>query len=239
MQTKLQIGEETLTAEALIPLIKRYRLLPQLRRDILIDRAIANVQLTPEEAAKAQQQFDIQHNLFSEDTRQIFCDYTGFSLEDVEDLATRPAKLAKFKQEEWGTQLGTYFLKRKNHLDRVIYSMIRTENSSLAQELFFRLQNNEETFPNLAKLYSEGPEAKLGGLVGPVALGTLNAELARLLSISQPGQLWPVSQLGKYFVIIRFEEHIPAEYDERMKQQLLNECFERWLTEQTDVRYLS
>lgn len=70
-------------------------------------------------------------------------------------------------------------------------------------------------------------------------LGSLNAELARVLSISQLGQLCPVSRLGKYFVIIRLEDHIPAEYDEPMRHQLLNECFEKWLVKQTDVRYIS
>lgn len=230
--TTLRLGRQTLQATELIPLIKRYKLIPQLQRNILIDGAIAHIQLTPKEIKAAQQKFDTQHQLFSEDTRKTFFAYTGFSTEDIEALATRPSKIEKFKQEQWGQTISSYFLKRKSQLDRAIYSMIRTQDSSLAQELYFRLQNNEDTFANVAKLYSEGPEAKLGGLVGPVSLGTLHAELARVLSISQPGQLWPVSQLGKYFVILRFEEHLPAEYDKPTKQQLLNECFEKWLAEQ-------
>ncbi|MBE9068894.1 peptidylprolyl isomerase [Leptolyngbya cf. ectocarpi LEGE 11479] len=225
--------EHTLTAESeLFTLLRRYRLLPQLQRDLIIDRAIANIQLTDIAQRTAQEQFNHRHQLSSDAERQAFGMTKGLSLDDLNAMVIRHTKIEKFKQEKWGHQIGSYFLKCKDQLDRVIYSMIRTQDNYLAQELYFRLQNDEDTFADLARCYSTGLEAKLGGLVGPVALGKLNAELAHILSISHPGQLWPVSQLGEYFVILRFEQHVPVEYDHAMQQQLLNECFEAWLTEQ-------
>ncbi|MEM7061828.1 MAG: peptidylprolyl isomerase [Cyanobacteria bacterium P01_B01_bin.77] len=235
MQAIPTLDTTSITESALLTLLRRYQLLPQLQRDLIIDDAIAHIQLTVTAEQEAYRQFNHQYQLFSNEDRQAFCDRKGLLLEDLDFLIARQAKIEIFKQEKWQHQVGSYFLKQKDRLDRVVYSMIRTQDEFLAQELYFRLHNNEDTFANLAKQYSMGPEAKLGGLVGPVALGKLNGELAHILSISQPGQLWPVSQLGNYFVILRFEEHVPVEYDDAMEQRLLNECFEAWLTEQVSA----
>lgn len=228
--------EQPISTEAeLFSLLRRYQLLPQLQRDLIIDGAIAHIQLTATAEQEAYHQFNDRYQLFANEDRQAFGARKGLLPEDLDFLIVRQAKIEIFKREKWGHQLGSYFLQQKEQLDRVIYSMIRTQDEFLAQELYFRLHNNEDTFANLAKQYSMGPEAKLGGLVGPVVLDKLNGELAHILSISQPGQLWPVSQLGNYFIILRFEEQVPVEYDDAMEQRLLNECFETWLTEQIEA----
>ncbi|MEM9162928.1 MAG: peptidylprolyl isomerase, partial [Cyanobacteria bacterium P01_F01_bin.4] len=187
---------------------------------------------TPQEIQEARQQFETQHQLFSTESQRAFCTRRRLSLEDLTSLAVRQFKIDKFKQTMWGSQIVSYFLQRKDQLDQVIYSLLRTRDGDLVQELYLRIQENEESFTNLAKTYSEGPEAKLGGLVGPVALGTLHPEMGRILSVSQLTQLWPPYQIGEWFVILRLEDHLPIEFDDRVKQRLLDECFEGWLTKQ-------
>ena len=163
MNATLQVGTKTLNAAELIPLLKRYQLLPRLQRDLLIDQAIAEISFTAEESQAAHQQFANQHQLLSPDAQQAFCAQRGLSPEDLDAMAVRQLKIEKFKQATWGEQIGSYFLQRKHQLDQVIYSLLRTRNSGLAQELYFCIQENEDSFANLAKTYSEGPEAKLGG----------------------------------------------------------------------------
>lgn len=69
-------------------------------------------------------------------------------------------------------------------------------------------------------------------MVGPIALGTSHPILAQMLSISQPGQLWPPTRIGEWLIIVRLEKLIPAQLDEPMRQQLLNHLFDAWLCEQ-------
>lgn len=52
-----------------------------------------------------------------------------------------------------------------------------------------------------------------------------------MLSVSQPGQLWPPLRLGEWLLIVRLEKLLPAQLDEPMRQSLLNELFEAWLQE--------
>ena len=75
-------------------------------------------------------------------------------------------------------------------------------------------------------------EAQTGGINGPVELGTIHPNLARLLSVSQPGQLWSPVQFGEWQVIVRLEKLIAVQLDEPMCQRLLNELFAAWLQAQ-------
>jgi hypothetical protein len=68
------------------------------------------------------------------------------SSEHLKALATRGLRIEKFKQATWGRKLEAYFLKRKGQLDKAIYSLMRTKDLRLAQELYFRIQEGEQTF---------------------------------------------------------------------------------------------
>ena len=232
MSKTLHFGNRTITAEEIIPLLAGYQILPQLLRELIIDQAIAPIECTPEEEDKARQQFYKQNQFTSETQRQAWLEWHRMTPEQLEALATRGLRVEKFKQATWGHKLESYLLSRKGQLDRVIYSLIRTKDPGIAQEIYFRIQEGEQSFAELAREYSQGPEAQTGGLVGPVELSTPHPVLAQMLSVSQQGQLSPPTRLGEWLVIVRLEKFIPAQLDEPMRQRLLNECFATWLQEQ-------
>ncbi|MEQ8956402.1 MAG: peptidylprolyl isomerase [Coleofasciculus sp. C2-GNP5-27] len=232
MTAILKVGDQTITAEEVIPLLAKYQLLPQLLREIIIDQAIATIDCTDDEKNAACEQFYAKNQLSTEPERQAWRDRQDLSLEQVEELAVRGLKLEKFKQATWGHKIESYFLKRKGRLDRVIYSLIRTKEAAIAQELYFRIQEGEQSFNELARDYSQGPEAQTGGLVGPVELSTPHPTLAQMLTVSQPGQLLPPTRLGDWFIVIRLEKFLPVQLDDAMRQRLLDEMFTTWLKEQ-------
>mgnify|MGYP001791058272 FL=1 len=90
----------------------------------------------------------------------------------------------------------------------------------------------EQSFADLAKEYSQGPEAQTGGLVGPVEFGSLHPAMVEKLSTSQPGQLLAPIYISGWFVILRLEKLVPAQLDEAMKARLINQLFQKWLNEQ-------
>ena len=103
----------------------------------------------------------------------------------------------------------------------------------MAQELYYRVSEGEQSFAEVASKYSEGPEAKTGGKLGPVPLSQPHPAISKILSVSQPGQLWAPRGLAEWSVIIRLEQFIPAQLDEQMRPTLINEMFETWLREET------
>ncbi len=239
MTEAIQIGNRTITASELISLLASYQMLPQLQRELIIDQAIeqnsraANVAIcTPEEVAQAQQQFYAEKQFKNEEDIQAWMAHQGLTPEQLEVITTRKLKIEKFKQATWGNKLESYFFQSKAKLDKVIYSLLRTQDVGIAQELYFRIQAKENSFSDLAREYSLGPEAQTGGLVGPIELNALHPVMVQMLSSSQPGQILPPTRIADWFVILRLEKFIPAQLDEFMKVRLLNELFETWLQEQ-------
>jgi hypothetical protein len=217
--------------EELLPVLMKYQLLPQLKREMLIDQAIANIACTSEEITIACQNFFEQNQLGSEHEQEAWLSRHHLSLKDLVELATRPFRVEKFKQMMWGHKLESYFLKRKPQLDRAIYSLIRTQHWNIAQELYFRIQSGEQSFAEAAQEFSQGIEAETGGFTGPVELGNLPPILAKQLHVSQPGQLWMPVQIENWIVVVRLEKLLSAQLNEPMRQRLLNELFEGWLQE--------
>ena len=218
------------TAE-ILRLLEEYRLLPELIKEMVIDQAIADIDCTPEEEKNAGEQLAHQYQLTSEEVRQRWLEQNNLTDEKFRAMAIRQFKLEKFKQITWGGDLDAYFSQRKSQLDRVIYSLIRTNDIGIAQEIYFRIQAGEQTFGELAREYSQGPEAQTNGLVGPVELQSIHPILAKILASTQPEQLLPPTQLENWIVIVRLEKLLPSQLDGTVKQRLLNERFQAWLKE--------
>lgn len=232
MTVVLQVGNRSIHADEIVPLMAGYQMLPQFLQEILLDEATASIECTPEEVVAAHQQFYTQNQITTDEARQSWLQRYGMTQEQLESLATRELRIEKYKQITWGPKLESYFLNRKDKLDKVIYSLIRTQDIGIAQELYFRILEGEQSFAELARAYSQGPEAQTDGLIGPVELSVPHPTLAQILTLSQPGQLSPPTRVGEWIVLVRLEKFIPAQLDDPMRRRLLNECFNSWLQEQ-------
>jgi hypothetical protein len=232
MVDEILIGNQTIAVTELLQLLSSYQMLPQLKREIILDQAIATIVCTQEETTQAQQLFFQQQQIKSEAELHLWMNHHGVSPGQLPDIMTRPLRIEKFKQQTWGSKLAAHFLTRKVHFDKVLYSLLRVKDMGTAQELYFRLQAGEQDFAELARQYSQGPEAQTGGLVGPFELSTLQPQLAQILANSKPGQISPPVYLNEWFVVVRLEKMMAAQLDEPMQQRLLNELFKEWLQQQ-------
>ena len=232
MDQLIQVGDWTLDGQGVMDALGRYGLLPNLVQDLVVEQAIAAISLTPEEADQAEADFCQRQQLTAPEQRQAWAAQRYVTPDALRLVAQREAKLAKFKATTLEDQVESYFLQRKRTLDKVQYSLLRTRDLGLAQELYFRIQDDGVPFEELARAYAEGQEAETGGLIGPVELSVPHPQLGQLLAISQPGQLWPPKKIGDWFIVVRLEKFIPAQLDEATRQRLINELFSRWLREQ-------
>jgi parvulin-like peptidyl-prolyl isomerase len=232
LKESLKIGNSVIQSQEILSLLHRYQMLPQLVRNIIVDQAIANISCTPEDVMVAMESFASQQQITSEEAKAAWLAKQGITAEQMQELAIRVWKLEKFKTTTWTPKVESYYLTRKTSLDQVVYSLIRTRDLGVAQEIYFRIKEGEQSFNELAQTYSQGAEAKSGGLLGPVPISQPHPSIAKILSVSQPGQLWTPRQIGEWFVIIRLEKMITAQLDEAMRYRLINELFEIWLQEQ-------
>ncbi|MGL4881140.1 MAG: peptidylprolyl isomerase [Waterburya sp.] len=239
MTITLQIKDQIITAEEIIPLLDSYRMLPQFLREVIIDRAIADIEYTQAEFAAAYQDFRQQYQLNSEPKVKAWLTKMIMTQAQLEARIIRKIKFDKFKQEQWRHQLESYFLDRKLAFEKATFSIIRVKTEGIAKELYHRLQEGENSFAELARAYSLGREANNNGLVDSVKLIDLHHILAQMLHRSQPGQLLPPRQIEAHWVIVRLEKYFPARLDAAMRERLLNELCDRWLQKQINIEHLT
>lgn len=208
-----ELSKNTITGEELVSVISSSHLLPQIIREIVIEKAIANVQYTQEEFNNYHQKFQQVHK----------------NANIIPSIIVRQFKIQKFKHLTWGNQVEAYFLERKPLLDQVSFSLIQTKDGEIAQEIYFRIQEGEENFADLARKYSQGAEAKNGGLFGPYRLGSINPNLAKVIRGLQPGKTPSLTYLDNMYIIVRLEQIQPAKLTDQMREEILQQMFEDWL----------
>ena len=235
----IQLGNQIVSATELPHLLAEYRLLSQFQRELIVNKIITTIELTDEEKASTIEQFAQQNKLATPEAIKAAQQQLCISSQQFEAIATKELRVEKFKQATWGNKLEQYFLQYKPQLDKVVYSLLRTDNSEVAQELFFRIQDGDTTFADCAKEYSKGQEAQTGGLIGPIPLSQSHPALAQKLGTSKPGQVLPPMKLENWYVIVRLEKLIPSQLDDATRTMLLNHLFEQWLGEQIQLEPIS
>ena len=236
MQGVLKIGERVIQDNEFYPLLAQYQLLPRLAREMIVDEAIADIDCTTQEQEQALAQFYQQAQITNEEQLQAWLTQAGMTQEQLNKFVTREIKLEKFKQNKWTHQLESYFLECKGQLDRVVYSLIRTKEAGIAQELYFRIQEGESQFADLAREFSEGGEAQTGGLIGPVELNVPHPRIVQLLTTLPAGQLSPPTMIGEWWIILRLEKYLASQLDDTLRQRLRNDLFQKWLSNQLQQR---
>jgi parvulin-like peptidyl-prolyl isomerase len=219
MPSSTSIEPRQLTAEQICQHLTTSPLLPQLLRQLTIDRILSQWQ-----PALSTRSIPAATSL----------DQTGDL--DSTALIQSPAiaidqdtKLQQFKQENWGHKVGSYYLTRKTQLDRVICSIIQVTDGTVAQELYFRICAEPKIFSKLALHYSQGAEAFDGGKIGPIAISKLHPTISTQLLLLQPGQISPLFTIDNFYIFVRLESVLPAQFDDDLRQLLLDELFEKWL----------
>jgi parvulin-like peptidyl-prolyl isomerase len=192
----------------LIPFLSSQQILSQILREMIIDRALSQIEYKPGDIANLPED--------ASQTTRIIAQY----------------KMQQFQLKNWGHQLEQYFLQRKRTLDQLVYSIIRTPNPGLTQELYFQAKEQESSFADLARNHSQGPEALTNGIVGPVAVMTLPPQIIQKLVGLQPGGISTPINFQDQWMFMKLESWLPAQFSDRTKQVLLNELFETWLQEQ-------
>jgi len=228
----LKVGDRVLTSEELVPLLSKTNLLSRLIQEVIIDDAIVDIELTAEELESAEAEFCQRNKITNPEEANAWAEQQYSTPDLIRTIAIRDKKLTKFKIQTFTKEVESYFLQRKGRLDRVLYSLIRTSQMGLAQEIYFRVHDDGQPFAELAKEYSEGQESKTGGLIGPVELSVPHPALAGLLSVSKPGQIWPPKRIGEWYVVVRLEKFFPAQLDDATKERLIDEMFQTWMREQ-------
>ena len=168
----------------------------------------------------------------SEEELKIWKKKNGFNENQWIDYITRKWRWTKWCMDKFNEKIPQYYLEKKAMLDKVQYSLIRVSSENLANELYLRIKEKESTFEELAKKYSEGPEKQTEGVVGPDPVGKAHPALAKLLQISEEGQIWPPKKFDIWWIIVRLNYIKTSSLDEKLSKELALELGLKFIEDQ-------
>jgi len=140
-------------------------------------------------------------------------------------------KYELFRNENFSHKVEAEFLKQKEFIDNVTYSLIRVKDPYKARELALRISAGESEFSSIAAEFSEGPEKATRGIIGPVPIQKAHPTLAEILRKTKPGELKGPIRLGDWFLLVRVEEYNPALLDEELSIAIKKELMINWVKE--------
>lgn len=167
-----------------------------------------------------------------ESVRERVWEQRGWSADDLEWQMLKQRKMHQLAQEMFSSKSEARFFKRKDQLDQVTYSLLRTKDAHLARELYLQILDEESDFPELAKRYSDGPERHTRGLIGPKPLTVAHPQLVEKLRTATDGRVMEPFQLAEYWVIVRREKLQSACFDQAVSDAMALELLQEHIQQE-------
>ena len=214
-------------------LLDRFNLLKPLVEQMVTSQAIAHVVVSEEQLEQARLGLLQQRGFDGVAQWADLLEMLGRSEDEVLERLRHSIRRRSLMRERFAAKAEARFLERKNELDQVVYSLLRLENSFLAQELYLQIESGESNFADLAKRYAEGPERDTNGIVGPVSLTQAHPALVEKLRVAQPGVLLEPFRISDWWLVVRVERYAPATFTDEVSDQMCQEMFDIWVDQET------
>ena len=167
----------------------------------------------------------------SEEDYIKWLDEKNISEEQLVNDFIKPMKLDRHCLEKYSHMAESRFLKRKDSLEIITYSLIRVKEMFLAQELYLRIKDNPSELGNISSSYSIGHEKNSKGVIGPVSMSQGDPRLMQLLKKSKIGEINQPCRIDNVWIITRVEFLKGAVLDDKTRLLLCKEIFNEWLQE--------
>ena len=178
-------------------------------------------------------EYQRQHSLQSKEEKKGHIAKLKLTEAEFEERLLRSYRINQFAKARFGAKAEGHFLVMKERLDTIVYSLLRLDSRSLAQEFYLQIAHNEANFGELAGTYSQGPERNTKGIVGPAPLNKSHPILMEKLRAATPGRLLEPFKLDKWWLVARLEKIAPATFDGQMADKMSMELFQEWLQQET------
>ena len=217
-----------------LELLRKSELLGMLVRRLLIEKLTHGLKPPAELLQQAVTNYRQREQLHTEEALTQSLEKRCISKDELLDQLSLPIKLSKLALDSFGSKAEARFLQRKEELGQAIYSLLRVKDSGIAHELYLQLEAGETSFEKLATNYSEGPEQRSGGRVGPAPIVRAHPKLQQLLRTAPVGVVLEPILIEQWWVVARLEERLEASFDDAMRQQMASELLEQWITTETN-----
>ena len=227
---KQQILDEIFSiSDSNLELLRKQTFLKPLIKTMIRDKLIEKINLDEGLNTKLSEEFFKSRNIQKSENQEAFMKNNLIDNEDLKRLSTIKYKSNQISLNLFGNKSEEVFNKKKEDLDQYRYSVIQVKDPDLAQELYLKLESKENGFSELEAEHSIILDKNKKGFNDAVPLMRIHPLIRKILKSSEIGIINEPVNLGEFWVIIRLDEIIQAEFNEKMKETLSKELFEIFL----------
>ena len=212
-----------------LDILRRTTFLKPLVKTMIRDSLLDEIKIEDDIVKNCSENFFEKRNINEKDKKEDFLIQNLMDENDLLRVSSTQYKSNLFSLKLFESKTEEYFQKRKTGLNQYVYSLIQIKDQNLAQEIYLSLDSNESEFSTLASKYSLGSEKYKNGIVGPIPLSQLNLKIQNIFKSSEKGIINEPIELNGFWIILRIEEILYAEFNDQMKKLLCNELFELFL----------
>ena len=225
----------SLSGNQIIYLHKK-NVLRQLIRSELISSHLSNIFIEKALIEETKKIYIQKLGLNEESSFQNWLKNNALSDEDFEEISLSQIKIQKFCCENFDHKIEAHFLKRKENLDEVVYSLIRVQDFFKAREFYLRIKDNKADFGQIAANYSEGIEKKTRGIIGPYPIKNAHPLLAQQLRTHEVGKVISPFEIDGSFLVARVEYYERATLNDVMREKMREELFNIFIESEVEKK---
>ena len=154
----LWLDDQPVSTAEVMAVLRKESKLPELVRNLVLDRTLSQVSISPEFEAELVRNFRQQHqNMESDEAFADFLQKNHVTESLFQQKLSRPQRVIQYREERWGPRANSLYLKHKDRYDRIHYRRLQSGNADVMQEVFFRLKDNEDSWETMARQFPGAP----------------------------------------------------------------------------------
>ncbi|ABM76885.1 peptidylprolyl isomerase [Prochlorococcus marinus] len=232
------LGDKPVKGSEVVDIIRRQGMTKLFIRKIILDMALKEMIISPEEESQLLEDFRTKEQLEADD---YYIDF--LSKKQIDDKMLRydltmPKRMVMYREERWGPQASAIYLKHKDRFDLVVYQRLKLDSSEqfncadIMREVYFRLKEHEESWESLAKQLNPS-QSEPSALSGPVPVSEVEPEVLQALRKAGPGKVCRPIRILNSMIIVQLEYFESATFDNELRNRILQMEFENWLEEES------
>ena len=227
----LYIGERGYSGQEIVNAVRENGYIKKVVSDLLLKEALKSIDVSNDESEEQIAMFAKQQGVDINDM-DSFLSEKGIDYSIAREIAERPLKVVKFREERWGSRVDSLYLDRKEDYDLVTFKALQAHDQDVMQEVYFRLKDGEETWEEMARQIGGGVQTEYK--YGPTPVSKVNDELVKLLRSRGNGRVCRPVKIREIYVVAELEEFVPSKLDDELKTRVLQKEMESWLERECD-----
>ncbi|MBE9213164.1 peptidylprolyl isomerase [Plectonema cf. radiosum LEGE 06105] len=162
------------------------------------------------------------------------------SIDEFEELVHHTVLSKKVAHHLFTDKVEAIFYPNQLDFVKAVTYEVVFDDYDLALELFYALEENELTFPEIAREYIPNPELRRAcGYQGVRRRKDFRPEIASSVFAATPPQVLKPIMTPKGIYLIWVEEIIQPELNEQLREQIVTDLFNGWLKQQIKQRSIT